>query len=259
MSTVQHPVLLGFLSSLVAGLATGLGALPILLKHQWSARAQRLMLAAAGGVMLGATVFSLLAPAMELARVQTGSAVGGAAASGGGLLGGALLIWVLHELSPHEHFVKGKEGPGLSLGRNWLIVLAIALHNLPEGLSVGVAYAGSAASGLPVMLGISLQNVPEGLAVAAALVVEGVRPGRAFLIALGTGLVEPLGGLLGAALVTLSVALLPYALAAAAGAMLFVILGEIVPETCCGGHERETTFAATLGFVAMMLLDTALG
>jgi ZIP family zinc transporter len=252
-----HSVLVGFLGSLVAGVATGFGALPILLKPRWSEQAQRLMLATAGGVMLGATLMSLLEPAIQLSQLQTGSKLGGVASAGGGLLVGAFSVWGLHQVLPHEHFVKGKEGAPLSLGRNWMLVLAIALHNLPEGMSVGVAYGSDTHTGFSLMLAIALQNLPEGLAVAAALVADGVRPGRAFWIALGTGLIEPLGGLLGASFVALSRAFLPHALAGAAGAMLFVILGEIVPETTAGGHERESTFAALFGFVAMMLLDVA--
>jgi zinc transporter, ZIP family len=250
------PTVAGFLGSLVAGLATGLGALPIFLRSGWSRNAQRLMLAVAGGMMLGATFFSLLQPALGLVRARGGSSVSAVLTSGLGIGLGAVVLWIIHRAIPHEHFTKGREGGGaLHLGRNGLFVLAIALHNLPEGLSVGVAYGDTAAStGYAMTLGIGAQNLPEGLAVAAALLAGGMTRGRAFLVALLTGLLEPLGGLIGALAVGASEALLPWGLAFAAGAMLFVVSGEVLPETHVPGRERSATFAVIGGFVAMMAL-----
>jgi ZIP family zinc transporter len=173
---------------------------------------------------------------------------------------GALALWAAHSAIPHAHFSKGQEGrSAFQLGRNTLFVLAIALHNFPEGLSVGVAYGnGASAAGHAVALSILAQNLPEGLAVAAALIADGTSRGRAFWIALLTGLVEPVGGLFGAFAVSTSDALLPWGLSFAAGAMLFVVSGEVIPETHVEGRERSATFAIIVGFVAMMGLAVVL-
>lgn len=253
-------VLAGFLGSLVAGLGTALGALPIFLRARWSQIAQSLMLALAAGVMLGATVFSLLVPALDVVVARTGSETQAALVASTGIVLGALAIWLIHARVPHEHFIKGRDvAGGIRLGRNWLFVLAITLHNFPEGMSVGVAYGGGFDAGVAVTIGIGLQNLPEGLAVAAALIGDGFSRGRAFWIAALTGLVEPAGGLLGSFAVGLSDALLPWGLAFAAGAMLFVISGEIIPETHREGIEQRATFALVIGFILMMMLDVTLG
>lgn len=253
-------VVSGALASLVAGLATGLGALPVFVRARWSKRAQAILLAAAAGVMLSATVFSLVAPAMESVTERSGSRLTGALVASAGIVLGASAIWLLHRVVPHEHFEKGTEGRAvIGLGRNWLFVLAITLHNFPEGMSVGVACGGGPSIGVPITLGIGLQNLPEGLAVAAALIGDGSPRWRAFWIALLTGLVEPVGGLIGALAVSLSDALLPGALAFAGGAMLFVISGEVIPETHRGGRERAATFSLVVGFIVMMVLDAAFG
>ncbi len=259
-------VLNGFLGSLVAGLATGVGALPVFARRSWGRSSQALMMAVAAGVMLGATVFSLLVPALAIVAERRESDLAAALTVGAGVLIGAGGIWAIHAFVPHEHFVKGQEGPvarrtwaGLRLGRNWLFILAIALHNFPEGLSVGVAWGAEPATGLAITIGIGLQNLPEGLAVAAALVGDGFGRGHAFKIALLTGLVEPVGGLVGALAVSASHLLLPWGLAIAAGAMLFVISGEIIPETHRHGIERPATAALVAGFVVMMILDVVLG
>lgn len=252
--------LAGLLGSLIAGLGTGLGALPILFRETWSKTAQLLMLAGAAGVMLGATVFSLVIPTLELVTERTGNDLQAALVASGGLLLGALTVWGVHSRVPHEHFVKGPEGrPTLDLGRHWLFILAITIHNVPEGMSVGVSYGGGFSTGLAVTLGIGLQNMPEGLAVAAALTSDGIARGRAFWLALATGMVEPLGGVVGALAVSISDALLPWGLAFAGGAMLFVVSGEVIPETHGGGNERLMTFSLVLGFVLMLILDVAIG
>lgn len=260
MSPIDHsPLLVGFLGSLLAGLATGVGALPIFFRTHWSRRAQVIMLAIAAGVMLGATVFSLIVPAIEIVAASTGSQARGALVASAGIVLGAVAIWLMHGLVPHEHFVKGVEGRAAGeLRRIWLFVLAITLHNVPEGLSVGVAFGGDVASGITVAIGIGLQNMPEGLAVVAALIGGGFSRGRAFWVAVLTGLVEPIGGLVGAFAVSLSHILLPWGLAFAGGAMLFVISGEIIPETHREGIERPATFSLVLGFIAMMLLDVTM-
>jgi len=253
-------VLSGLGVSLVVGLMTAVGALPVLALRQISPRGQTALLGFGAGVMLAATFFSLLLPALELAgrgRSESGAALLAIA----GLLLGALGVRAAHHLVPHEHFYLGREGgPSEGLSRIWLFVLAIAIHNFPEGLAVGVAWGGpDRANALSVAIGIGLQNMPEGLAVAAALLSEGYRRGQAFGVALLTGLVEPLGGLFGVAVVAVAQPLLPWALAFAAGAMLYVISDEIIPETHRRGFQQIGTASLMTGFVTMLFLDVTLG
>jgi ZIP family zinc transporter len=209
------------------------------------------MLGFAAGVMLAATAFSLLIPAIE---------DGGAWVAVGGLLLGALVLHLIDRFVPHEHFIRGHEGPSSRLRKIWLFVIAITIHNFPEGLAVGVGFGGGALGpAIALAIGIGLQNMPEGLAVALPLVGEGYSRRRALLYATLTGLVEPIGGLLGVSLVMLAEPLLPWGLAFAAGAMLFVISDEIIPESHRNGHERLATFGVMIGFAVMMLLDVLLG
>ena len=155
---------------------------------------------------------------------------------------------------------KREEGRESSLAKIWLFVIAITIHNFPEGLAVGVGFGNNdIKNGLTLALGIGLQNMPEGLAVALALISEDYKPSKAFFIALLTGLVEPIGGFLGLWLVKIFKPVLPFILAFAAGAMLFVISDEIIPETHRNGHERAATYGILVGFVIMMFLDIALG
>jgi ZIP family zinc transporter len=253
-------IIAGSLASLFAGAATGLGALPLLGGRNWSDRTRVLMLASAGGVMLGATIFSLCVPALEIVREQSGSELQAALVVAAAILLGAFGIWLLHGVTPHEHFGKGREGPrNIRWSRHTLFVLAISLHNLPEGMSVGVAYGGHADGGLGVALGIALQNIPEGFAVAAAMQADGASISKSMAVSLLSGLVEPIGGVIGAIAVGLSSAFLPWGLALAAGAMLYVISGEIIPETHEGGREQLATLSLVGGFVLMMVLDVVLG
>ncbi len=245
----------------IAALATALGTLPVLLSHQFSQRTYDTLLGFGAGVMLAASSFSLIIPALAAAKSQgAGSWAAGGIVGGGILLGGALLL-VIDHLMPHEHFVKGLEGrEAKAMKRVWLFVMAIALHNLPEGLAIGVAYGGSDTVGAAALAtGISIQDVPEGLVVALAL--RGVGYGRWTAAGLGmlSGLIEPIAAVFGAAVIGISAGLLPWGLAAAAGAMLYVISHEIIPESHRQGHERFATCGLLLGFVLMMVLDTALG
>jgi len=244
-------VVIGALASLLAGLATSLGAIPVLFMKGVSHRLLDTMLGFAAGVMLAATAFSLLVPAIDMGGVWITSL---------GFLVGALTVNLLDRFVPHSHFVMGDEGPKSSLSRVSLLVLAITIHNFPEGLAVGVSFGGgSIAAGLVVAIAIALQNVPEGAAVAFPLVREGVSRGRAFKIATLTGLVEPLGGLVGVLVVTLAKAVLPLALAFAGGAMAYVVSDEMIPESHRKGHELEATTGFIIGFVVMMILDTVFG
>lgn len=255
------PLALGLLGSFVAGLGTGVGALPMFFVPRLTPRAEDLLLGFSAGVMLAAAFFSLIEPALALAAESPGQGLGGAPQVALGVMLGAVGLWRIHEAVPHEHLVSGPEGPaGARLERMWLIVLAVTLHNFPEGLAVGVgAGAPDVGNALSLVVGIGLQNMPEGLVVAVALAAAGHSHARGFLLALLTGLVEPVGGLVGAAAVSHSATLLPWGLAVAAGAMLFVISNEIIPETHRRGHQVLVTFTLLAGFGVMMTLDQALG
>ena len=262
---VQQPVVFtALIGGSVAALATALGTLPVLFSQRLSDKAQDTLFGFGAGVMLAACAFSLIIPGLAAARAQgAGSWEAGGTMAIAILFGGAMLLLIDRWL-PHEHFIKGAEGPAayksVKLRRTWLFVFAIALHNLPEGLAIGVGYAGTdPVRATALATGIAIQDVPEGLVVAVALLAAGYR--RAFAVGLGmaSGLVEPLGAVLGAAAISLSASLLPWGLGFAAGAMLFVISHEIIPESHRKGHESWATGGLMIGFVLMMLLDTALG
>lgn len=245
---------------LIAAAATTVGALPVIFSQRISERTQDALFGFGAGVMLAASAFSLIVPGIEAAQSQgatpwTAALIVGTAV----LLGGAVLLSV-DRMLPHEHFIKGVEGRAAKrLRRVWLLVFAIALHNFPEGVAIGVAYAGSDLAGATgLTTGIALQDIPEGLVVAVALLSVGYSRLRAVLLAAATGLVEPVGAVLGASIVEYSVSLLPWGMGVAAGAMLFVISHEIIPESHRKGHEVLATVGLMIGFVVMMVFDTAL-
>ena len=254
-------ILLGSLASLAAGSMTVVGAVPALFGPQITPRTEDTLLGFAAGVMLAASFFSLIIPAVETAGEMYDSGLAPAAIAAAGVLLGVVVISVANELIPHQHFVQGKQGPQRAgIGKVWLFVAAITIHNFPEGIAVGVGFAGSDLSnGTTLTIGIGLQNAPEGLAVAVALMAEGNSRGRAFLIAGATALVEPLGGFLGASAVTVFQLLLPWALTFAAGAMIYVISHEIIPETHSRGFQQQATAGLTAGLILMMFLDIAFG
>jgi ZIP family zinc transporter len=255
------PVALGFLGSLAAGLMTAAGAIPVLFGRVPSRANRDLLLGFAAGVMLAASFFSLIIPALAAAEARHDNDALPAAIVCLSILLGMGAVALLNERLPHEHFRSGREGPeAASLRRVWLFIFAITIHNVPEGLAVGVGFgAGGMEGGLPLAIGIGLQNAPEGLAVAVALLGEGYSRQRAWGIAALTGLVEPVGGLLGASVVRLSEPLLPWGLAFAAGAMLYVISHEIIPETHRAGHQNRATLGLAIGLVLMLFLDVWLG
>ena len=169
---------------------------------------------------------------------------------------GALVLHLIDRFIPHFHPAFGAEGPPSKLSRVWLFVLAMTIHNFPEGLAVGVSFgSGDVAAGFVIAMAIGLQNMPEGLAVALPLLREGYSQGKSLWYAILTGVVEPVGGLLGVALVSISQPILPWGLAFAAGAMLFVVSDEMIPESHKKGYKRQATFGLIAGFVIMMLLD----
>lgn len=258
---VTNVVWIGFAASVVASLGTALGSLGVFVVRSLSAKLEDVLLSLAAGVMLAAALFSLLLPAIDYAEQQFGSRELGVVVACCGLMLGAVMLFVIHRLSPHEHFVVGVEGPRAAhLGRIWLFVIAITLHNFPEGLAVGVGFAGGdIRNGVSLMAGIGLQNIPEGLAVSISLLTVGYTRLQAFTVGLISGLVEPVGGLVGSVAVSFAAAAIPWALAMAAGAMLFVISDEIIPETHRRGFENIATFALLAGFSLMMYLDAVLG
>jgi len=243
-------ILMGIAGTLLTGFATGVGALPVLFTARVPERLLDALLGFAAGVMLAATAFSLIVPSIEL---------GGIWPAVFGLFIGALFLAALDHLLPHTHFIKGAEGPSTTLRRTWLLIIAITLHNFPEGLAVGVGFGAEQISdAITLMIAIGLQNMPEGLAVALPLLREGWSRGKALLYALGSGMAEPVAGVLGVLAVTLMRPLLPWGLAFAAGAMLYVVSDEIIPETHSRGFEQEGTWGVIVGFLLMMFLDNAL-
>src|SRR5690606_31309329 len=246
---------------LAASLGTSVGALPVFAIRRVSALAQDILMSVAAGIMLAATAFSLVEPGQVEATRQTGSALGGAAVISASLMVGALGVLFIHRHAPHEHFIKPSDSPAVDatrLRQVWLFVIAITLHNFPEGLSVGVGFGrGQGDNGLALPTAISLQNLPEGFVVALALVAHGYSASRAFAIACATGFVESFGGLVGAVAISLASAVLPWGLGFAGGAMLFVISHEIIPETHRNGYEAHATIGLIGGFAGMLLLAAA--
>ena len=251
----------GFLASLFAGLGTGVGALGVFLVRRLSERLEDGLLSFAAGIMLAASFLSLLLPGLEVAAEQYEHAVSAVAVVAAGFLAGAVALSLVHRFAPHEHFQLGREGPESStLNRLWLFVIAITLHNFPEGMAVGVGFAGGdLENGRSLAAGILLQNIPEGLAVATSLLVIGYGRAQAFFIAFLTGLVEPVGGLFGSSMVSLAEPLMPWTLGFAAGAMVFIISDEVIPETHRGDYKTLATFSLMLGVVVMLVLDVLMG
>lgn len=247
-------------AGLLAAAATAFGTLPALGTRSLSARGQDALMGFGAGVMLAACSFSLIIPGVAAARehsTPTGAAVQVALA----VLMGAWALMALDRWLPHEHFIKGREGTDPKrLRRTTLFVIAVTLHNIPEGLAMGVAFAANdpiAAASLS--LAIAIQDLPEGFVIAVALMGVGYSRRKALLLGAASGLVEPVGAVLGAWVVSEWPLLLPWGLGFAAGAMLFVISHEIIPESHRKGHERWATQGLMLGFALMMVLDTALG
>ncbi len=259
-----HPVVQALLATLFTWGVTALGATPVFFLRTMNRRLLDTMLGFAAGVMIAASFWSLLAPAIEMSGGHW------APATIGFLLGGAFL-WGVDRILPHLHPglpMSEAEGIHTSWQRSVLLVLAITLHNIPEGLAVGVAF-GAVAQGLPsaslgaalaLALGIGLQNFPEGTAVAMPLRREGVSRLKSFWYGQLSGAVEPMAGVIGAAAVLWVEPILPYALAFAAGAMIYVVVEELIPESHLDeGHADVATLGAMLGFATMMALDVALG
>lgn len=262
-----HPITQAFLATCFTWSLTALGAAVVFAARTINRKLLDGMLGFAGGVMIAATYWSLLAPAIAISQDKGLPAWFPPAA--GFFLGGVFLL-VADRILPHLHFDfprEAAEGIPTNWGGTTLLVLAITLHNIPEGLAVGVAF-GAAAAGIPsaslsaalaLTLGIGLQNLPEGLAVSLPLRREGASRWKSFWYGQLSGMVEPVAGVFGAAAVVISQPVLPYALGFAAGAMLFVVAEQAIPESHRGGNADLATMGLLVGFVVMMALDVAFG
>lgn len=245
-------------ASFVAGaLATGLGGATALLVPSLTESRRAALMGFSAGVMLGASFLALLLPAIAI-EVSRGVAHHGLVLPMTGLLAGALVIALLDRYAPHEHFLRGREGPAsATLARTWLFVIAIALHNVPEGLAVGVGVAsGDASLAEGVTWSIGLQNAPEGLIVAVALLAEGYSRARALWYAALSGLVEPVGAAIGYAAASAANSALPFALAFAGGAMIYVVSGEVIPESHRGTGAKAATWGTVIGCATALVLDS---
>ena len=251
---------------LIPLLGTMLGAAFVfLMKDEMSPRLQKTLVGFASGVMVAASVWSLLIPSMEMVADSGRWSVLPAAV--GFLLGMGFLL-MIDELTPHLHIGTDKpEGPRSRLSRTAMLALAVTIHNLPEGMAVGVVFAGaengaaglSLASALAVSIGIAIQNVPEGAIISMPMRAAGNSKWKSFVIGSLSGAVEPLGGLAVVLLASFMIPVLPYMLAFAAGAMFYVVVEELIPEASEGEHSNLSTIGFAIGFVLMMVLDVVLG
>jgi ZIP family zinc transporter len=251
----SDPVVQAFIATMGTYLLTMVGTLPVLFFRSAPRRLMDAMMGFAGGVMVAAACWSLLVPAMEMGGV--GPAIVGLLAGAGFLFAADQLLPHLHSEFPDEATV---EGPRVAWRKSTLLMLAITLHNFPEGLAVGVSYGGGDVGvATALAIGIALQNVPEGLAIALPLRRGGMSRGMSFFWGQLSAAVEPVAGVLGAALVVVSAGILPYGMAFAAGAMLYVVVEELIPETVRSGTTDVATLGFIAGFAVMMALDNAFG
>jgi ZIP family zinc transporter len=241
--------------------ATALGAVFALAMGSIKARTQDTMLGFAAGMMLAASSFSLILPGLAAAKEITGNGSLAALTVVVGLGLGVLLMLGLDRFTPHEHDSTGPCGPEAErINRVWLFVLAVTLHNIPEGMAIGVSFAGGDMSvGLPLTTAIAIQDIPEGLAVALALRATGMSSLKAAVLAILSGAMEPLGALIGIGVSSGFALAYPISMGLAAGAMIFVVSHEVIPETHRNGHQTPATLGLMAGFAVMMFLDTALG
>lgn len=271
-SIADKPVLMALIATLGTWGLTALGAALVFFFKEIRQHILNMMLGFASGVMIAASFWSLLAPAIEMA--EESSALPPWLVAALGFMAGAGFLWLADQLLPHMHLDSklGDKPEGITTGihRSVLLVLAITLHNIPEGLAVGVAFGAASLEGpsvtilsaTAVAIGIGIQNFPEGAAVSIPLRREGLSRWKSFMYGQASGLVEPIAGVIGAAMVVKMQTILPYALAFAAGAMIYVVVEELIPESQQGKDHLGThlaTFGVILGFTVMMILDVALG
>jgi len=261
-----HPVVLALVAGIFTWGMTALGAATVFLTRKVDDRLLATMLGFSAGVMVAASFWSLLNPAIEMARAAGGPSWLPALT---GFLIGAGFLSLADKILPHVHLdqpIEKAEGIKTKWKRTTLLVFSITLHNIPEGLAVGVAIGAAATTGEPgamtgavaLAVGIGLQNFPEGLAVCMPLRASGLSRRKSFMAGQLSGLVEPLFAVIGAAAVLIAKAILPYGLAFAAGAMIFVVIEELIPESQNGDHGDVATMGFMIGFALMMLMDVAL-
>lgn len=261
------PVHQAFIAGLFTWFVTALGAASVFTTKKFSQKVLDFMLGFAGGVMIAASFWSLLSPAIEMSK---DNAIGPWFPAAMGFFLGAAFLRLFDKILPHLHIGYPRneaEGIKTSWQRSTLLVSAITLHNIPEGLAIGVAF-GAVAAGLPsatlsaavaLTIGIGIQNFPEGFAVSFPLRREGMSRRKSFWYGQLSGIVEPIAAVIGAAVVIIARPILPYALAFAAGAMIFVVVEEVIPESQHNGNTDLATGGAIFGFLVMMVLDVALG
>ncbi len=265
---MNNPLILALLGTGFTFLATVIGSATVfLVRDQINPHVHKAFLGFASGVMIAASVWSLLLPSIEMAAQQ---GLPGWLPALLGFLGGALFLFLLDHLLPHLHPGESQpEGIQSSFRRTTMLVLAVTLHNIPEGMAVGLSFALSASAGAPTTLaaaialaiGMGLQNLPEGAAISLPLRKEGVSKGRSFLYGALSGIVEPIAGVIGVALAVTVSHIMPYFLSFAAGAMIYVVVEELIPEAHeehAGHHSHAGTIGAILGFALMMVLDIAI-
>ena len=259
---MSSEILLGILIPF-AGTSLG-AAMVFVLKKNISDSLQKILTGFAAGVMVAASFWSLLQPALDSSEGMGGLSFLPAAI---GFLVGVGFLLLLDVITPHMHLNKQDEGPKSGLKRTTKLILAVTLHNIPEGMAVGVVYAGfksgnveiTSAGALALAVGIAIQNFPEGAIVSMPLRAEGMKKGKTFLCGALSGIVEPVAAIITILAAGLVVPVLPYLLAFAAGAMMYVVVEELIPEMSDGKHSNWGTIAFSLGFVLMMILDVALG
>ena len=262
-----HPVIQALLATCFTWAMTALGAAAVFTTKEINRRVLDAMLGFAGGVMIAASYWSLLAPAIEMSE---GKDIPAWVPAVVGFLLGGIFLRGIDKVLPHLHLgfpTEEAEGVKTSWQRSTLLIIAITLHNIPEGLAVGVAFGALAASlpsasfgaAVALAIGIGIQNFPEGLAVSMPLRREGMSRRKSFWYGQLSAIVEPVAGVIGAIAVIIAQPILPYALAFAAGAMIFVVIEEVVPESQRGGNTDLATMGGIIGFVVMMLLDVAFG
>lgn len=254
------------LGLLIPFIGTTLGsAMVFLMKNQMNKKVEKLLLGFASGIMIAASVWSLLIPSIEMTEEGGGIAWVPATV---GFLAGMLFLLILDNITPHMHLNTDQpEGIKAKLKKTTMMVFAVTLHNIPEGMAVGVTFAGALigntgitmAGAMSLALGIAIQNFPEGAIISMPLKSEGMPKWKAFLCGTLSGIVEPIGAVITIALTNTIVPLLPYFLSFAAGAMIYVVVEELIPEAQAGKHSDIGTIGVAIGFVIMMILDVALG
>lgn len=255
-----------FLGLAIPFLGTTLGAAMVfLMKKEMNKKVEKILLGFASGVMIAASVWSLLIPSIEMAETQGKVAWIPAAI---GFLLGIVFLLVLDSVVPHMHLESEKpEGMKAKLKKTTMMVFAVTLHNIPEGMAVGVTFAGALAQNVGITMtgafalavGIAIQNFPEGAIISMPLKSEGVSKSKAFLYGTLSGIVEPIGAIITILLTNTVVPILPYLLSFAAGAMIYVVVEELIPESQAGEHSNIGTIGVAIGFTIMMILDVALG